>query len=328
MKIKNKILLAYKLMETKLFRRRRPLIVSWVLTYRCNYRCMYCDSWKIKTEELSMGKILSTIDEMAKAGTRVLHFTGGDPLLRDDIGLIIDYCRRKEINTDLNSNPSSVIRKINNLASLNLLTLSFDGPEDIHDLIRGKGSYRELMEAVKVVRQNNKKLRFSAVLSKYNLDAVKFILEKAKKLEVPVVFQPARVCTLAGTEINPTAPPEQDYKKVISELIIEKKRNRYIINSISGLRHLYNWPHSAKIKCVNSLIICCLQPNADMYGCGRNLQINGNVPNCLKLGFIKSFENLIPMNCGECWCASFVELNYLFSFNLSTILNVLKLDIM
>lgn len=328
MKIKNKISLAYKFMETKLLRRRQPLIVSWFLTYRCNYRCMYCDSWKIKTEELDTEKILSIIDEMAQAGTQILHFTGGDPLLKDDIGLIIDYCKRKKINTDINSNPSSVIKKINELEGLNLLTFSFDGPEEIHDLIRGRGSYSELMEAVKVVKQKNMKLRFSTVLSRYNLNAVNFILEKAKELKVPVVFQPARLCTLAGTEINPTVPAEQDYKKAVSKLIIERKKNKYMINSMSGLRHLYNWPQSTKIKCVNSLIICRLQPNGDMYGCGRNLHINENVPNCLKLGFLKSFEILIPMNCRECWCASFVELNYLFSFDVSTIFNVLKLDIM
>lgn len=328
MRIKNKLSLAYDLMQIKFSGRRKPLIVSWLLTNRCNYRCIYCDSWKTKKEELDTGEIFSIINEMAEVGTRILHFTGGDPLLKDDIGAIIDYSKSKKINTTLNATPSSVIKKIEELSSLDLLTLSFDGPEEIHDSIRGRGSYRELMEAAKVVKQRNIKLRFSTVLSKYNLAAVRFILEKAKELNVPVVFQPARLCTLSGAETNPIAPPEYDYKKVISELIIEKKKNTYIINSVPGLRHLYSWPYSKNNKCVNSLFVCCLQPNGDMYGCGRNLQINGNVPNCLKLGFIKSFENLIPMNCGECWCASFVELNYLFYFNLSTILNVLKLDIM
>ena len=327
MKIKNKILLAYKFIGIKLLRKRQPFIVSWLLTYRCNYRCMYCNSWKIKTEELATEKILSIIDEMARAGTQILHFTGGDPLLKDDIGLILDYCKRKKINTDINSNPSSVIRKIDELVGLNLLTMSIDGPEEIHDFIRGRGSYRELMEAVKVVKQKNIKLRFSTVLSRYNLNAVDFILEKAKELKIPVVFQPARLCMLAGTEINPIVSIEKDYKKAVSNLIIEKEKNKYIINSMSGLRHLYNWPRSAKIKCVNSLIVCRLQPNGEMYGCGRNAHINENAPNCLKLGFRRSFESLIPMNCRECWCASFVELNYLFSLNAGAILNVLKLDI-
>ncbi|MBU0650473.1 radical SAM protein [bacterium] len=314
-------------MKAKFFSRRTPLMVSWFLTYRCNKRCIYCDSWKIKTEELDTKKILNIIDEMAEAGTKLLHFTGGDPLLKDDIGLIIEHCKQKKIITNINSNPVSIFKKIEELENVNLLTLSFDGPEEIHDLIRGRGSFRILMAAVKVIKQSKKKLRFITVLSKYNLNTISYILKKAQELNVPVVFQPARKCTLTGTETNPIAPTEKDYKKVILGLIIEKKRNKYIINSIPGLRHLYNWPSSTKIKCINSFIICRLQPNGDMYGCGSNLNSNMNVPNCLKLGFKKSFKDLIPINCETCWCASFVELNHLFSLNIKTMLNVLKLHV-
>lgn len=327
MNINKKIGIAYKLLEMKLINKRCPVIVSWVLTYRCNRQCIYCDSWKIKSDELNTESILLIIDEMARTGVQVLHFTGGNPLLKEDIGAIIDYCKKKKINTDINSNGSLVKEKINELAGLDLLSLSLDGDEETNDLIRGKGSYRDVMEAIEVVKQRGLKLRFTTVLSKLNLNAVDFILKKAQELKIHVVFQPARFYTLAGLGKNPIAPVEEDYKKIISELIVEKRKNRYIVNSISGLKYLYNWPNPTETKCVNSLIICRLQPNGDMYGCGRNLNRSNNVPSCKKLGFKECFESLIPVTCKECWCASFVEINHLFSLNLDAIINVVKMNL-
>ncbi|MFH1441742.1 MAG: radical SAM protein [Candidatus Omnitrophota bacterium] len=328
MKTTKKISIAFKLLEANLLKKRSPVIVSWLLTYRCNQRCLYCDSWKMKTTEMETEKILSLITEMKQSGTQVLHLTGGNPLLRDDIGTIIEHAKKNNVVIDINSNGSLVKEKINQLTGLDLLTLSFDGPEKIHDFIRGNGSYNNIMEAVEIAKKKKLKLRFNTVLSKFNLDKIEFILNKAKEFKIPVSFQPARLRTLAGLEMNPVISEETDYKRTINNLILEKKKNNYIVNSITGLKYLYNWPNPTKIKCVNSLIICRLQPNGDMYGCGRNFIISKNVPNVIELGFKNSFDKLNYITCKECWCASFIELNYLFQFNLDTILNIIKINLL
>lgn len=328
MNINKKIWVAYKLFEIKLINKRSPLIVSWLLTHRCNRQCIYCDSWKIKSEELNTERILLIIDEMAQMGAQILHFTGGNPLLKEDIGIIIDYCKEKKINTDINSNGSLVKEKINELAGLDLLSLSLDGDEETNDLIRGKGSYRDVMEAIEVAREKGLKLRFTTVLSKLNLNAVDFILNKAQELRIPVVFQPATLHKLGGTGSNPIAPVGDDYKKAIAKLIVEKRKNKYILNSISGLKYLYSWPKPiTQTKCINSMVICRVQPNGDILGCGRDFNRVHNVPNCIEIGFKKSFETLIPVVCRECWCGSIVELNQLFSLNLDTIINTVRMNL-
>lgn len=328
MKVTKKILIALELLEANLLKKRAPVIVSWLLTYRCNQKCLYCDSWKMKTAEIKTKEILSLITEMKHSGTQILHLTGGNPLLRDDIGIIIEHTKKNNIVIDINSNGSLVKEKIDQLIGLDLLTLSFDGPEKIHDFIRGNGSYKNVMEAVEIAQKKKLKLRFNTVLSKFNLDKIEFILKKAKEFKIPVSFQPARLRTLAGLEMNPVISEENAYKKAINNLLLEKKRNNYIINSIPGLKHLCNWPNPARIKCVNSLIICRLQPNGDMNGCGRNYMASENVPNAIKLGFKNSFDKLTYITCKECWCASFIELNYLFQFNLDTILNIIKINLL
>ncbi len=324
MKTSNKLLAAYMLLKAKLLKRRFPIIVSWSLTYRCNYRCKYCGIWNNKSEELNTKQIFSLIDEMAQIRTQRIHFTGGEPLLRDDIEVILSYCKKKGIGAALNSNGSLVSKRIEGLANLDLLSLSLDGPEEIHDAIRGKDSYREVMDAIELARQKNIKVRFITVLSRLNLNTIDFILNKAKELKTVVVFQPATRLLLEGKSINSLAPFGKEYSQVIAKLIREKRKNRYIGNSISGLRHLYNWPRPTKLPCVNSLIVCRIEPDGSLYGCGDNKRKDHTV-NCAGLGFKRAFDNLTPLSCKECWCASFVELNCLFSLKLDTIFNITKL---
>lgn len=324
MKTTKKILTVCVSLKAKLLKRRFPIIVSWPLTYRCNLRCKYCGIWNNKSEELNTEQTLSLIDEMAQMGTQRIHFTGGEPLLRGDIEVILNYCNQRGISTSLNSNGYLVPAKIACLANLDLLSLSLDGPEEIHDGIRGKNSYRKVMDAIEVAKQKNIKIRFITVLSSLNLNTIDFILNKAKQLNSVVIFQPATRFQLDARSVNPIAPNELEYSQVISKLIREKSKNRWIGNSISGLRHLYNWPRPTKLPCVNGLIICRIEPDGSLYGCGN---FKGTVRrlNCADIGFRKSFNDFVAANCRECWCASYVELNCLFSLKLDTIFNILKL---
>ena len=77
-------------------KKRIPLSVYLNLTYRCPNHCVYCNYPNFnarKDKELSTRRILKLIDEMAEAGCRKLHLTGGEPLIREDLGEIIHHVR-------------------------------------------------------------------------------------------------------------------------------------------------------------------------------------------------------------------------------------------
>jgi len=323
MNLSSKISSSFSLIKVKLFKNRAPVIVKWALTYRCNRACRYCGANQAAGDELDTGEIFSIIDEMSEMNTKVIHFTGGESLIRDDIGQILDYCGKKQISTGLNSNGSLVPDKMRYLGSLGLLSLSLDGPEEIHDSIRGKGSYKEVMLAIKHAQINNIKIRITTVISKINLESIDFILNKAKELKIIVVFQPATRLLLNSDGINPIAPLGEKYKSVINKLINDKKRNKFIGNSLSGLKHLYSWPSLKAIACVNGLVLCRVEPDGRLYGCA-DFRDKINMLNCKNEGFKRAFMNLVPMNCKECWCASNVELNCLLALKFNTVLNILK----
>lgn len=314
-----------ELLLIRLFGHKIPLFISWQITERCNLRCKYCDYWGgEKEKELNTKDVFTIIDDLARLGTFGISFTGGEPLLRDDIGEIIVYARRKGITTKINTNGLLVPQKIKELQGVEQVNLSFDGPESIHDKVRGNGAYKALFLAVEALKKNNKKVVFHAVLSNYNLSAIDFILDKCKEFKIGVFFQPATELFLLNKENNPHSPDKENYKKAML-LLLERKRskNNYICNSILGLKHLASWPHPKRIYCSAGRVIFRINSLGQLYHCERFL--NTNKISCLEDGVKSALNKIQPLACDQCWCGPLVELNLAISGKLDAVTNGFKL---
>jgi len=308
LRLKNKISITKTICEAKLFKKKIPLMVSWALTYRCNRRCIYCRIWELNRQELATSEVISRIDKFSSLGTQCITFTGGEPLMREDIGEIINYASRKGIFIKINSNGSMIPRRIPVLGRLGSLSLSFDGPEEIQDYIRGQGSYREVVEAVRVAQSYGVKVSFLTVLSKVNLDCIDFILDTAKKFQIAVLFQPATSLLLGSKEKNPISCSSSEYEQAIRKLITNKKINqRNILNSTKGLRHLYHWPNPRSLPCAAGKISFRVEPNGEVGSCFKQVSYN-----------------LAGIFCNDCWCGTQVEINYLSAWNVNAILNSMR----
>jgi len=325
MKLKDKFFIINSLFMARVFKKKTPLIVSWAITNRCNKSCAYCDIRNIKVKELETGKILSLITELSRMGTIIIHFTGGEPLLREDIGLIIDYCNEMGILTSINSNGSLMKQRIEELKNLNLVGLSLDGPKDVHDSIRGEGSYEEVIAALTLAKNRNISLRIHTVLSKLNLRSIDFLLDKAGEFGASILFQPSTALLLGGNQQNPLSPDEKEYKQVIEYIIAKKNKTKYIGHSVSGLKFLYNWPHLKKIRCQARLISARIESDGNIDICFRN-QFKSIPVGSGNIAFQKGFYSLPVLYCDQCCCPSSVELNCMLSLNLDTIFHTWNLS--
>lgn len=313
--------------KAKLFHKRVPLVVSWSITHRCNYQCRYCGWWHAKDRELELTtqQILDIIDQLATAGTQRITFTGGEPLLREDIGRIIEYCRGKNIIVSINTNGSLIKKLSTRIDCLNSINLSLDGPEKINDSIRGRGSFKDAMQAIEFAKKNSITTELTAVISKMNINTVEYLLDLAKELDVVITFQPATQNVLGENGNNPIAPSVQDYKKVISLLMKEKKtNNKNIGNSLTGLKYLCNYPKPLPVYCARGLISCRIGIQGEVKVCDR--YPNKESYNILELGFDEAWHNIKPSVCKiGCYCAKVVESNHLLSLDLDVIKNLLRL---
>lgn len=323
--IKDIILYISNLLKAKMLHQRIPFIVSWALTYRCNSKCLYCQLWNSASKELDTKEILSILDELVTMGMRWISFTGGEPLLREDIGEIIDHVSKMSTKISINSNGILVNEKISQIRNIDRISLSFDGPKHVHDLLRGRGSHDKVIEAIRIARSNNIQTVLNTVLSKYNLDHVDYILKIAEQFGIKVLFQPATTFILGGNTINPVAPLEEECKKVIAKLITKKKiKDRSILNSISGLRYIYHWPNPKNISCSGGKLYFRIEPNGLINTCSRLfLSKCENSQDALKLGVKEAICKIVPTSCNFCWCSNMVEFNLAASFDILAITNIL-----
>ncbi len=110
------------------------------ITNHCNLRCTHCYWWRQKKNpDMNDKQIVDFMKKLRRKGFKVIYLLGGEPLLRPEIcakaGEIFDF-------TMIFTNGTLGYPPVNNA----LYSLSIDGPEHIHDKLRGKGIFKKVTD--------------------------------------------------------------------------------------------------------------------------------------------------------------------------------------
>ncbi len=324
MNLAKKAGIGMSVLSSRILGRRMPIFVSWSLTNRCNMHCKYCEIPTQKSKELTTNQIIQTIEELARLGTGVIAFTGGEPLLRDDIGKIVDYAKDKGTFVKINSNGALVKDKIQEIRNADILQLSLDGPKGIHNRQRGKGSYDRVMEAVQIAKTVGMKVYFNTTITRFNVNHLDYISRKAMELRIPTSFQPVTDIFFGAKNVAALYPERGDFILAINKLKQEKKRNPYILNSQTSLEYMSDWPRGGRINCFAGRINYRIASDGNILPCNRTMDRKLDY-NCLR-NLREVFKRDLNAVCPGCWCITALELNYVFSFQLEPILNLARLD--
>jgi MoaA/NifB/PqqE/SkfB family radical SAM enzyme len=152
----------------------KPHHAQWLITRKCNYKCLGCNVWKEQDKnELSTEEIKRGMDILKKVGIVELVLSGGDPLLREDIGEIIDYATERFVTT-VYDNGSMAAKKIDLLKKVDFVTISIDSlDEKKHDYIKNvPGAWKSAMETVETLQKENIKVSVSPTISQINIDEI------------------------------------------------------------------------------------------------------------------------------------------------------------
>ncbi|HEX7666409.1 MAG TPA: pyrroloquinoline quinone biosynthesis protein PqqE [Polyangiaceae bacterium] len=82
----------------------RPYTLIAEVSYRCPLHCAYCSNpadLKAHGAEISTDDWLRTIDQAADLGVVQIHFTGGEPLSRSDLEILVERARKRELYVNL-----------------------------------------------------------------------------------------------------------------------------------------------------------------------------------------------------------------------------------
>jgi len=128
--------------------------LSIEVTTHCNSACLHCFAHAgiSKRSSLSVDLVKEIIAEGYNTGYRHLHITGGEPLLWEGLFEALDYAFGMGYKTvSMNTNGTLLTEDVNSrLAAYDGLSISvsLEGPEALHDRLRGEGSYRRTVRGI------------------------------------------------------------------------------------------------------------------------------------------------------------------------------------
>ncbi len=190
--------------------RPRPLSITCILTHHCNFRCAYCNIPDAVGDEMSADEWGRAINDFTAAGLARASFSGGEALLRRDAIEIMAHARARGLATSLNTNGWLAADRLDELAAvLDMLVVSLDGPEDIHDALRARpGSFRRALSALDGARARGLATATITVLTQANLHVTGDILALARDHGFWAYFQPAyRDCFDRSGGLDPALNP-------------------------------------------------------------------------------------------------------------------------
>lgn len=303
------------ILQYKVFGVEKPMIVVWSLTNRCNLDCDYCGLPGLDTPELNRDQIFQYLQEIHKAGTKVLSLTGGEPMVHKNFDEFLVKAKSLGMLISVNSNGILVPRKIDLLKeNCFQVIISLDGLEAAHDFHRGSGSFTKAMSALHLLKERKLKHMAACVFTRETYDKIDKILEFADREEIPFTFQPVSDLKL-DYEINENALELHHVLEAIDFMIKEKKKgNKYLLNSVKSLeqwRRLYT--STDEPPCVAGKVFSRIEVNGDLKKCGR---VQDVIPykEVLKNGISHSFEALSNFeDCTKCEAWTAINANSLFS---------------
>jgi radical SAM protein with 4Fe4S-binding SPASM domain len=139
--------------------------VNIELTVRCNLRCRMCWWWgengaafdmakkrsAMMTHELSTREIFDVVDQLVAHGPS-FYLSGGEPFMRSDAVEIIEYISGKGMSVIMNDNGTLLTEEnLKRISKIRNLTINFsiDGPREVHDAIRGKGTFDKTVATIR-----------------------------------------------------------------------------------------------------------------------------------------------------------------------------------
>ncbi len=295
---------------------------QWHITERCNLNCTHCyKEQKFIKEELSTREIIDILDRyynqlnewgLNKHQNRI-SFTGGEPLIRDDFWQILENCFRNKdkITYGILSNGTLLdkdsVQKLKALG-IDYFQVSLEGLEEINDKIRGKGSFKKIINALELLNSYSISSSISMTITKANIQEVPNIICLAKEIGVNSIGIRRLVPLGMG--------------KKMGELMITPQETRDLFKYINQENDKSNL--SISVGCEEGLIaqemelprgICnagyysfSVLPNGDVYPCRRLPILCGNLTqNSFQDILIKSKElqdlrnlNNINQQCQRC----------------------------
>lgn len=212
-----------------------PFYASFKVTHICSLQCSFCNVWKENTPDLSKGNVFKVIDNIANSSIIVLSIEGGDPLVRKDLGEILQYAHQKPFYLFFTTNGHLLDKRPMKEYGkhIDYLHISID---------EGHGNL-EFFDRLEEFQSYGPEICIQIVVTKETLSALEEKVKRVYEINARTVVMPA--CHLDGTDDFYPDP-----KSFQAEILRLKQKYPNTITTPKGFLKNINKPHGCSTSSI------------------------------------------------------------------------------
>ena len=206
------------------------MIVSWLTTNRCNLKCRHCyqNAGESKEQELTTSEARELIDGIARAGFKIMIFSGGEALMRPDILELVAYASSKGLrpvfgtNGTLLTEDMAVQLKKSGATAMGISLDSLD--REKHNVFRGgEEAFDRTIRGMENCRRIGLPFQIHTTVMDWNRDEIIDIIDFGVKMGAMAVYLFFLIPVGRGRFIEESALEVESYENLLRAVMNKQK---------------------------------------------------------------------------------------------------------
>jgi 12,18-didecarboxysiroheme deacetylase len=211
---------------------KRPVVV-WNMTRRCNLKCIHCysNSRNIHYKnELTTDEGKKLISDLAAFRSPVILFSGGEPLMREDLSELVGFAVDQGMRAVISTNGTLLTKRTVNIlkkTGISYVGVSLDGMERTHDRFRGvEGAFDMTIKGIRTCLAEGIKVGVRLTMNRKNFSDIPAVFNLIEKENIPRACFYHLVYSGRGSKLIDEDLSHEESRRVI-DIIMDRTRDLF-----------------------------------------------------------------------------------------------------
>lgn len=169
----------------------RPMGAEIRITDACNLKCRHCFQKYHSSYEMPTRDVIATLDAIIEEGVYEIALIGGEPMCHSGIADVLAFCEGHDVSYSMVTNGTlinrSFIKAANFLPRLSVM-ISMEGLGDIHESIRGTGTFNKVDNAIRSLVDAGVGVEVLCTLNAENVGHFREVADYCRKIGIVCDF--------------------------------------------------------------------------------------------------------------------------------------------
>jgi radical SAM protein with 4Fe4S-binding SPASM domain len=267
----------------------KEFVIQWHLSEACNLKCKHCYQENHVPVHLSFDKLLLILNQYRNLLKKLkvkghINLTGGEPLCSPHFYKLLDEFKKDEGLYSFSILTNGTLLNDENVKKIasyhpQYVQVSLEGGKRINDYVRGKGVYKKVGEAIKLLKKYNIYTSLSFTATKLNYKEFPKVVRYAEKCGVDTVWSDRFIPlgTDYDKEFMMNKEETNEYLDIMSKerVRLKIKKSKTTVAMYRALQFLKT--NDFSYECTAGKSLLTVMENGDLVPCRRMPIVVGNL---------------------------------------------------